>query len=214
MSFLKISKIALRWAIFLFKTTFLYFQYEMNILESMMVNNVKFRPARIQAYPFGSVTTSQRLLWVTLSHDLPKAESEICLKIYVSTFVLASGSLLTEVSINVFIYAFGQIGRLYEHLWFLKVSSAYPHPLPKKYYMDSVSPYISVCLCTGKQDPLPSHEVLLVFQHQFWKTIFAVHSPQQWKFQETWITRIVQLFIIPTLQRVVRRCWRTKGAHI
>ena len=56
-----------------------------------------------------------------------------------------------------------------------------PPSSPKENYRDSLSPSTLACLCTGKQNPIPGHEVSLVFHHQFRRTILAVHSLQRWQ---------------------------------
>ena len=80
---------ALPAAMFLFKITFIFFLCKRTILESMIVNDVKFGSAMIRAHSFMSVTTSQRLLLHTLSNVFPNSECKMSLKIYFSTYVFA-----------------------------------------------------------------------------------------------------------------------------
>ena len=71
-----------------------------------------------------------------------------------------------------------------------------------------------VCLCTGKQNSIPSHKVPLVFCHQFRKTILVSILLNSGNIRETWITRIVQPIVILTQQIIVRHCQWLNGVLI
>ena len=60
------------------------------------------------------------------------------------------------------------------------MSCAYLHPIPKKYYRDSVSRDYGLFM-HGKINLFPINDVPLVFHHQFQRPILVVHSTQQWQ---------------------------------
>ena len=65
-----------------------------------------------------------------------------------------------------------------------------------------------------KKNPLPSHEVLLVFHHQFQKLSLRPILLTTINVREIWCRSIGQPFVIPTWQIEIRPSQRIKGVHI
>ena len=134
------------------------------------------------------------------SYILSKAEFKMDFKISFPTFVFVEDQLVRKVSVNDFIYGFLSNWRALWVLMTLKLLekvhrkrtrcrtiflfrwrsaikfcfesvNCIPHPLPNISYRESTNHKAPVCLCIGKQSPLRSHEVPMVYHHENWKTI-------------------------------------------